>query len=204
VWLDPDRTTPYDYYQYWINTDDRDVARFLALFTFLPMGDIQSVDLLEGVELNAAKTVLAFEATALAHGVEKATQAYHKSMTNFGMREVPAQIFPTSRIHSTPSSAGVGHGEKATEVDALQKADDSIAVAELREGVPAFKLFQRCGLASSGGAARRLIQQGGAYLNAKRIESFDQVVSDKDLDENQLLVLRSGKKRYFRLKAQIG
>ena len=92
------------------------------------------------------------------------------------------------------------HGETATEADSKQNADDSIAIEELRDGIPAFKLFHRCGLTSSGGAARRLIQQGGAYLNSKRIEVFDQIVTEKDLDENQLLVLRSGKKKYFRIK----
>ena len=85
----------------------------------------------------------------------------------------------------------------------MPNADDSIAIKELRDGIPAFKLFYRCGLASSGGAARRLIQQGGAYLNAERIEAFDQMVTDKDLDENQLLILRSGKKKYFRIKARM-
>src|SRR5690606_15842451 len=73
VWLDPARTSPYEYYQYWINTDDRDVARFLALFTFLPMEEITAVEHLEGgVDLNAAKSVLAFEATRLAHGHDPA------------------------------------------------------------------------------------------------------------------------------------
>ena len=203
VWLDPHRTSPYDYYQYWINTDDRDVARFLALFTFLPMSDIRKVDLLEGVELNSAKTVLAFEATTLAHGLEEATQAFDKSMTNFGLREVPAHILPASCIHGTASPTGKGHSQQSTTADGLQESDDSIAVDELRDGVPAFKLFQRFGLATSGGAARRLIEQGGAYLNAERIESFDQMITDKDLDEDQVLVLRSGKKRYFRVKARV-
>ena len=203
VWLDPDRTTPYDYYQFWINTDDRDVSRFLALFTFLPMDDLKTVDRLKGVELNAAKTILAFEATALAHGMDEATQAYFKSMTNFGLRKVPDQILPSSCIHSATYSAEPVHDETVIEAESLQNADDSIAFGELRDGIPAFKLFHRCGLASSGGAARRLIQQGGAYLNAKRIEVFDQIVTDKDLDENQLLVLRSGKKKYFRVKARM-
>ena len=201
VWLDPDRTTPYDYYQFWINTDDQDVSRFLALFTFLPIDDIKTVERLKGVELNAAKTILAFEATALAHGVDEAAQAYIKSMTNFGLRKVPSQILPSSCIHLTASSTEPVHGETVTEAESMQNADDSIAIEELRDGIPAFKLFHRCGLTSSGGAARRLIQQGGAYLNSKRIEVFDQIVTDKDLDENQLLVLRSGKKKYFRIKA---
>jgi tyrosyl-tRNA synthetase len=203
VWLDPDRTSPYDYYQYWINTDDRDVARFLALFTFLPMSDIQGVDRLDGAELNGAKTVLAFEATALAHGLEEAVQAYAKSITNFGLREVPAQILPASHIHGVNSPSGsVGVEEDAATGDSPE-ADDSIAVRDLREGVPAFKLFTKFGLAASGGAARRLIEQGGGYLNAKRIESFDQIVTDNDIDANQMLVLRSGKKRYFRLKVRV-
>ncbi len=203
VWLDPDRTTPYDYYQYWINTDDRDVARFLALFTFLPMSDIQRVDRLVGAELNNAKTVLAFEATALAHGLEEATQAYFKSMTNFGLRKVPKKILPASKIHSANSPSRPGRVAKTTAIKKSLEADDSIAVADLRDGVPAFKLFTQFGLAASGGAARRLIEQGGGYLNAKRIESFDQMVTDSDVDANHMLVLRSGKKRYFRLKVRM-
>lgn len=202
VWLDPDRTSPYDYYQYWVNTDDRDVERFLALFTFLPMPEIQAVNGLSGVELNSVKTVLAFEATSLAHGVDEAVQAYLKSMTNFGIREVPKGILPSSGIHSP---AGLKCLEDPTEqvatASVLADADDSIAISELCDGVAAFKIFHKYGMATSGGAARRLIEQGGAYLNDKRVESFDQMVTEKDLDENRLLVLRAGKKRYFRLKA---
>ncbi|MGD8889659.1 MAG: tyrosine--tRNA ligase, partial [Desulfobacterales bacterium] len=76
VWLDPDRTSPYDFYQYWINTDDRDVARFLALFTFLPIDEIREIEKLQGADLNSAKAVLAFEATTLAHGRNEALKAY--------------------------------------------------------------------------------------------------------------------------------
>jgi tyrosyl-tRNA synthetase len=76
VWLDPARTSPYEYYQFWVNTDDRDVARFLALFTFLPMDEIRAVEKLEDEKLNFAKSILAFEATALAHGKTQAVKAY--------------------------------------------------------------------------------------------------------------------------------
>ena len=74
VWLDPERTSPYDYYQFWINTDDRDVKRFLALFTFLPMEEIEEYRKLEGADLRKAKEVLAFEATKIVHGEEEANK----------------------------------------------------------------------------------------------------------------------------------
>jgi tyrosyl-tRNA synthetase len=201
VWLDAGRTSPYEYYQYWINTDDRDVQRFLSLFTFLPMAEIHEAARLDGVDLNSAKTVLAFETTALAHGPGEAAQAYHKSVTNFGVREVPVTILPSSRIHADnfPLSDAVGNGRTAV---APQEVDAYVDVRELRDGIPAFKLLHRVGLAASGAAARRLIEQGGAYLNADRIDVFDRAITDKDLDKNHMLVLRSGKKRYCRLKVR--
>jgi len=189
VWLDPERTSPYDYYQYWINTDDRDVERFLALFTFLLLEEIRAVADLEGADLNAAKTVLAFEATALAHSFEEADKAYRQSVSNFGIREVPAEILPSSAIHKKKSDNDTG----------LKAADSYIEANELKSGIPAFKLFHKVGLAPSGGAARCLIEQGGAYVNSQRIQTFDQLITDKDLDKNQVVVLRSGKKRYHKI-----
>ena len=98
VWLDPERTPPYEYYQYWINTDDRDVARFMALFTFLPLNEINAVKSLSGAHLNDAKAVLAYEATALAHGRKEAAKAYQASVSMFGERVVPDEIVPSSTI----------------------------------------------------------------------------------------------------------
>ena len=98
VWLDSDRTSPYDYYQYWINTDDRDVARFVALFTFLPMEEIKRLGRLSGADLNSAKVVLAFEATHIAHGKQEALKAYYASERMFGVRVVPEEILPSSSI----------------------------------------------------------------------------------------------------------
>ena len=86
IWLDPARTPPYEYYQYWVNTDDRDVARFLALFTFLPMDEIRGIETLQGSDLNSAKVVLAFETTLLAHGQEEAIKAYRAAASMFGRR----------------------------------------------------------------------------------------------------------------------
>ena len=201
VWLDAGRTSPYEYYQYWVNTDDRDVQRFLSLFTFLPMAEVQEVVRLDGADLNCAKTVLAFETTALAHGPEEAAQAYRKSITNFGVREVPGTILPSSRIHADNFPTSDAGGNERTAVT-TQEADAYLDPRELRDGIPAFKLFQRVGLAASGAAARRLIEQGGAYLNADRIDVFDRAITDEDLDEHHMLVLRSGKKRYCRLKVR--
>ncbi len=89
VWLDAQRTSPYDYYQFWVNTDDLDVVRFLSLFTFLPMEEIRSVEKLEGAQFNAAKVVLAFEATCIAHGREEALKAFDSATSVFGYPQIP-------------------------------------------------------------------------------------------------------------------
>jgi tyrosyl-tRNA synthetase len=191
VWLDSARTSPYDYYQFWVNTDDRDVARFLALFTFLPMPEIRPIEALQGTDLNSAKAVLAFEATMLAHGKENAFKAYQGAVSMFGNRQVPAHILPSSTIPRGDSG-----------LDDVSVPQTYLEVETLKKGVPAFKLFQQVDLAASGGAARRLIEQGGAYVNGRRIDAFDQVISDSDLDDDDTIVLRSGKKRFHKIKPQ--
>ena len=188
VWLAPDRTSCYEYYQYWINTDDRDVARFLALFTFLPMSEIRRVETLSGVELNSAKQVLAFETTRLAHGKEEAMQAYQASASMFGARVVPEEIIPSSTIP-----------RQAWDSDDASVPRSYIKMDQLKAGVPAFKIFHQVGLAGSRGAARRLIEQGGAYVNDQRIASFDQLIAENDIKDMEIL-LRSGKKRYHKIK----
>ena len=187
VWLDPERTSPYDYYQFWVNTDDRDVARFLALFTFLPMEEIEAVNKLEGADLNAAKIVLAFEATGLAHGKEEAEKAYQAASAMFGGRTVPAEILPSSNISRGGAAQGQGSVPSTT-----------MAMEELIAGIPAFKLLLQVGLVKTGGEARRLIKQGGAYLNGERITAFDQMVNDNDISEMEI-VLRAGKKRFHKI-----
>ena len=191
VWLDAERTSPYDYYQFWVNTDDRDVARFLALFTFLPMAEIRPIEALQGTDLNSAKAVLAFEATVLAHGRDNAVRAYQGAVSMFGNRKVSAHILPSSTIPRGDSG-----------LDDVGVPQTYIKVEDLKGGIPAFKLFQSVGLAASGGAARRLIDQGGAYVNGQRIDSFDHLISDRDFDEDNQIVLRSGKKRFHKIKPQ--
>ena len=187
VWLDPDRTSPYEYYQYWINTDDRDVARFMALFTFLPMAEIREIEKLSGAELNSAKRVLAFEATQLVHGREAALKAYQAAVSMFGAQVVSKEIMSSSTIP-----------REDADQDDTAVPHSYLTMDQLKSGIPAFKIFHTAGLASSGGAARRLIEQGGAYLNGQRIESFDQLISESDLSNMELL-LRSGKKRYHKI-----
>jgi tyrosyl-tRNA synthetase len=167
VWLDPERTSPYDYYQFWINTDDRDVKRFLALFTFLPMEEIEEYRKLEGAELRKAKEVLAYEATKIVHGENEAN----------GAREASRALF-----------SGGGEGDNVP--------TEYIPDEKLGQEIPAFKLFQEiAGLCASGSEARRLIEQGGAYINNKKVEKFDELVT---LEDNMLL--RAGKKKHKRIK----
>ena len=98
LWLDENRTSPYDYFQYWVNVDDRDVAKFLSYFTLLPIEEIKKVEQLEGSALNSAKTILAFEATLLTHGEDNAKNALSASAAAFGQREITADLLPSSKI----------------------------------------------------------------------------------------------------------
>jgi tyrosyl-tRNA synthetase len=208
VWLDSEKTSPYDYYQYWINTDDRDVARFLALFTFLPMEEIQRLGKLSGADLNSAKVVLSFEATRIAHGEQEALKAYYAAERMFGVRVVPDEIMPSSSVprdgsESNNLSNTLGDSSLDSEKLAME-ALDSIPQSHIEEdrfkdGIPAFKLYQQVGLADSGSAARRLIEQGGAYVNGQRIESYDYLLTENDIVDLEIL-LRAGKKRYHKLK----
>jgi len=192
VWLDPERTSPYEYFQYWINTDDLDVAKFLALFTFLPLEEIESVKRLEGGgQINAAKTILAFEATRLAHGREQALSALHAAGRLFGHRELPADLLPSSDIVRGRSEA-----------DGETMPSSTIREGRLLAGIPAFRLFHEIGLAASGAAARRLIDQGGAYVNGKRIDRHEQLITGDDVSAEGVLVLRSGKKHFHRFRVE--
>ena len=188
VWLDPARTSPYEYYQYWINTEDKDVVRFLALFTFLPMDEIQSIKNIDGSEINNAKAVLAFEATRLVHGVNEALKAFHASASVFGCKKISDKILASSTI---PRSE-----KKNNDMLVPQMYMD---IEELRKGTPAFKIFHAVGLVKSRGESRRLIQQGGGYINSKRLISFDYMITDNDIS-NQEILLRAGKKKYFKIK----
>lgn len=190
VWLSADKTSPYAYYQFWINTDDKDVARFLALFTFLPMEEIRRVNFLTGADLNAAKSILAYEATRIVHGEDEAQKAFRASASMFGKRSIPETVLPSSRIHGDVAG-----------FDDQSVPRVEIALSVFKEALPVFKLFHLAGLCNSGGAARRLIEQGGAYVNGTRVDSFDQLVSEKDLNEGEMM-LRCGKKKFCKIAAK--
>jgi tyrosyl-tRNA synthetase len=177
VWLDPALTSPYHYYQYWINQDDLDVERFLALFTLLPMEEVRRLGSLEGADIREAKAVLAYEATRLCHGREAADHARQESM----------KFFSADVALKAPDMGSDDHGPSY-----------SIARAELDQGIPAYMLFEMAGLCGTRSDARRLISQGGGYLNGDRIRLFDQIVNADHLEGNALL-LRAGKKRYTKI-----
>jgi tyrosyl-tRNA synthetase len=191
IWLDAELTSPYEYYQYWINTEDGDVARFLALFTFLPMEEIVAVKALTDARLNTAKAVLAFEATKITHGEAAAVAAWKASAQAFGFRPSEDGFFPSSTI---PRSAE----ELDTEaIPSLEKRRE-----ELIHGIPAFELFHEAGLCSSRGEARRLITQGGGYVNDRQIMAFDEKIGLPDADEKGEIRLRKGKKKYVILSVR--
>lgn len=188
VWLDADRFSPYEYYQFWVNADDADVARFLALFTFLPMGEIDQVKHLQGADLNKAKAVLAYEATKICHGEDEAVKALQASISMFGTIEIPAGLLPDSSIP---------RGNQSADIDASVPSSTRNK-AEIIGKVPIVDLFMGVDLCKSKSDARRLVKQGGAYLNGKRIDAFDQIVLEDDIIDNEIL-LRAGKKKYHKI-----
>jgi tyrosyl-tRNA synthetase len=151
------------------------------------MEEVRAVDNLAGADFNIAKTVLAYEATALAHGEAAAVQALEAASAMFGKRQLSGDILPSSSI---PRQL------RTDQEDAVPQT--TIATAVLAEGVPAFKLFHQVGLADSSGAARRLLAGGGGYVNGERVMVFDQLITDQTAEDNALL-LRAGKKRFHKI-----
>lgn len=187
IWLDQGMTSPYEYYQFWINTDDRDVMRFLSLFTFLPVEEIGQVRRMKGSELNVAKSVLAFEATRINHGMEMALEAHRSSLSVFGMRDVPVDLFPSSRIPRR-----VERMELASIPTSVVKRD------RLKKGISAYELFEEVGLCKTKAEARRLMGQGGGYIWDRRIPSYDTLIDEKSI-RNGYILLRKGKKAFHRV-----
>jgi tyrosyl-tRNA synthetase len=172
VWLNAERLSPYDYWQYWRNTEDGDVGRFLRLFTDLPLAECERLELLEGAGINDAKIRLANETTTLAHGAEAAAEAAETARRTFG-------------------EGGIGEALPTVEV----------ARDELERGIPAFELFRRAGLAASNGEARRLIKGGGARLNDAPIAQETQAVTLAAVNEEGVIKLSAGKKRHALVRA---
>ncbi len=170
VWLNADRFSPYDYYQYWRNVDDADVGRFLKLFTDLPLDEIARLEKLPGSEINEAKKVLALEATRLLHGETAANDAAETARKTF-------------------EQGGVGDDLPTIEMSA----------ADFGAGVPVWSLFQKVGLADSNGEARRLIRGGGAKLNDQKIDDENQSIN-AGAAVSGIIKLSAGKKRHAIIK----
>jgi tyrosyl-tRNA synthetase len=196
VWLDKELTKPYEYYQYWINTEDADVGRFLALFTFLPMEEISVVKTLTDARLNMAKAVLAFEATKITHGEEAAVGAFYGTTQLFGYQPVEKGLFPSSTIPRPDVMGELDVSLPALTLQASGVVSLPIERRRLDEGIPAFELFHEAKLCASRGEARRLIAQGGGYVNDRQIGAFDEKIGLSDADEKGEIRLRKGKKRY--------
>ncbi|MBF0229702.1 MAG: tyrosine--tRNA ligase [Desulfamplus sp.] len=190
VWLDPERTSPYEYYQFWINTDDADVMRFLLLFTFLPMEEISKVDQLEGSEINTAKVILAFEATTIAHGREAALDSFEATVSMFGRPNIANTLMPSSTI------------PRKCELDELESNGVPFSECNINsiqnEELTPVELFTMSGLVQSKSEAKRLISQGGAYINGKRVDSFEQKITSINISNGSIL-LRAGKKKFHKI-----
>ena len=167
VWLSAEMLSAYDYWQFWRNTEDADVGRFLRLFTELPLDEIARLERLEGAAINDAKAILADEATRLCHG-----------------EAARAAAAETARLTFAEGAAG----EDLPVVE--------VPRAELEAGVAAFELFRRAGLAASNGEARRLIKGGGARLNNQPVGAETQAITLSDVDPQGTIKLSAGKKRH--------
>lgn len=169
IWLDPAKLSPYDFYQYWINCDDRDVEKLLKIFTFLPMTEIKRLAALEGAEIREAKRILAFEATKITHSEVEARAAETTAKAAFAEGD-DLSAMPTTTVTPQQLEAGLGLLDILTEV----------------------------GLTRSKGEARRLTQQGGVYVNDMRIDKTETILTRQDVADGSIL-LRTGKKKYHRL-----
>ncbi|MEJ5116599.1 tyrosine--tRNA ligase [Gluconobacter cerinus] len=170
TWLRAEKRSVFDYWQFWRNTEDADVGRFLKLFTDLPVEECERLGALEGADINEAKKILATEATAICHGRTAAEEA----------AETARKVF-----------------EQGSTTAALPEID--LPANMLAEGLPAFRVFQEAGLAASGGEARRLIRGGGGRVNDVVISDENQVFTLEDLREGTLKV-SSGKKKHILIR----
>ncbi len=169
VWLDPSKTTPYEFYQYWRNVDDRDVKNCLSLLTFIPMDEVNRLSAMQGSDINHAKEVLAFEVTRLVHNEDEAEKARSAAKALFG---------------------GVGDSESIPSTE----FDKSV----IDKGIDIISLLSQTGLISTNSEGRRLIQQGGVYINDAPLTDFARVVTSADIINGKILI-RKGKKVYHQV-----
>ena len=172
VWLDPKKTSPYDFYQYWRNVGDQDVLKCIRMLTFLPLEQIDEMDKWEGSQLNRAKEILAYELTALVHGEEEAKKAEESAKALFGAGGNNANM-PTSTL---------------TDAD-FENGDINV-----------LSMLVATGLCPSRGEARRLVQQGGVTIDDVKVASIDESLA-RERFEGEGIIVRKGKKVFHRVKA---
>jgi len=170
LWLDPNKTPPYDFYQYWRNINDNDVIKCLKLLTFLPLSQIEELAKLKDQEINEAKKILAFEVTKLIHGEEEAIKAQSAAEALFG-KGVSSENMPTTEI----------------------------SFEEIGSGINVIDILLKAKLIPSKTEGRRLIEQGGISINDEKIAKIDHVVKEEDF-KNDEIIIRKGKKVYHRVK----
>lgn len=168
LWLDPEKTSPYEFYQYWRNVADADVEKCLRLITFLPMDEVRRLSSLEGAEINEAKKVLAFEVTKLIHGEEEAEKAKVAAEALFGGNAKDLGNMPTAYIGK----------------DYLNN--------------PLVDVLVKCEILPSKSEARRLIKQGGLYVNDEKVTEINLVVTEEHVTEDGIMI-RRGKKNFNRI-----
>ena len=171
VWLDPNKTTPYDFYQYWRNVGDQDVLKCIRMLTFLPLEQIDEMDKWEGSQLNRAKEILAYELTALVHGEEEAKKAEESAKALFGAGGSSANM-PTSVLTDADFENG---------------------------SINVISMLVTTGLCPSRGEARRLVQQGGVMVDDVKVASIDESLA-RERFEGEGIIVRKGKKVYHRVK----
>ena len=169
VWLDPNKTSPFEFYQYWRNVDDADVLKCIRMLTFLPLEQIDEMDKWEGSELNKAKEILAYELTSLVHGEEEAKKAQDSAKALFG-GGVTSENMPTYTV------------------SADDFADGSLDIVSI---------LVKTGLCSSNGDARRNIQQGGVTVNDEKVTDFKTVYSEAEIEKG--IIVKRGKKNFMKV-----
>ncbi|SHH49580.1 tyrosine--tRNA ligase [Tepidibacter thalassicus] len=170
VWLDPKKTSPYDFYQYWRNVADADVQNCLALLTFIPMDEVRKLGSLQGAEINKAKEILAYEVTKIVHGEDEAKKAQEAAKALFGKGAMAGSI-PTTEISKE----------------------------EFGEGMDIISMLTRTKLTSTRSEARRLIQQGGISVNDEKVKDINLVIEEENFKDDGLMI-RKGKKVYHKVK----
>ena len=169
LWLDPQKCSPYDFYQYWRNVDDADVLKCIRMLTFLPMDQIEEMDRWEGAQLNRAKEILAYELTELVHGKEEADKAMEAAKSIF-VGGGTSENMPTTVLTDRDFENG-------------------------RIGV--LTLLVKCGLAGSNGEARKLVQGGGVSVNGEKVEDFRQMLGKSAFE--QACIIKKGKKTFHKV-----